>query len=463
MALTASGLGSGLDVRSMVSQLMAVESQPLTALARKEASFQARLSAFGQLKSTLSSLQTAAGVLKDAKTFGATKATIGAESGYAASSASGAAAGSYSIQVDQLATTQRVASNATTQFIPADGSVEAKTLEIQFGKMVDGSFTAGSGAPKILEFSGTTVEELRDAINKGDLGVSASLIDNGTAKQLVITGKNTGAEQAFSIGGSVGLSFDPAAPSASATTAQVQASQDAKLSVDGIAITRGSNTIDNAIDGVTLTLTKKTETAASLSVSDDHSGARSAIDAFVKAYNDAQNTLKNLTNYNTETKKASTLTGDSTTRGIQNQLRNLVGGAVSGAGTTSRLAEIGITFQTDGKLAVDAAKLDTALKDPTRDVAAFFTGSDGVKGFGEIVSDGLKGYLDGDGLLAGRTDGINASIKSIGKQREAFEARLARIESRYMAQFTALDSMVASMTQTSNYLSQQLANLPTYS
>lgn len=472
MALTASGLGSGLDINSMVSQLMTVERQPLSLLASKEASFQARLSAFGQVKSSLSSLQTAANVLKDVARFTATKATVGADAGYTASSSSGAAAGSYSVQVDQLATTQRVASNATTQFVPADGSVDAKTLEIRFGKVlegafvpgeaVDGTFTAGAGEAKTLQFSGTTIEELRDAINKGDLGVSASLIDNGTAKQLVITSKNTGAEQAFSIGGSVGLSFDPAAPTASATTAQVQASQDAKLSVDGIAITRGSNTISNAIDGVTLTLTKKTEIASNLNVAGDNASARSAIEAFVKAFNETQTTLRNLTNFNAETKRASTLTGDSTTRGIQNRLRNLVGSELQGLGETGRLSEIGITFQTDGKLAVDATKLDAALKDPTRNVAAFFNGANGVKGFGEVVSDGLKGYIDSDGALAGRTEGLNASIKSVGKQRQAFEARLAGIERRYMAQFTALDSMVSSMTQTSNYLSQQLANLPIY-
>lgn len=462
MALTASGLGSGLDINSMVSQLMAVERRPLSLMATKEASFQAKVSAFGQIKSSLSSLQTAASALKDAAKFTATKPTVGADSGYTATSASGAAVGSYAVQVEQLATTQRIASNATTQFVPADGSVEPKTLNIQFGEMVDGAFAAGAGEAKTLQFTGTSIEDLRDAINKGDLGVSASLIDNGSVKQLVITGKSTGAEQAFSIGGDVGLSFDPAAPTASETTTQVQASQDAKLTIDGIAITRGSNTITNAIDGVTLTLTKKTEAATSLTVAEDGSGARSAIDAFVKAYNDAHTTLKNLTNFNAETKKASTLTGDSTTRGIQNQLRNLVGSALSGLGETTRLSEIGISFQTDGKLAVDSTKLDAALTDPARDVAAFFTGAEGVKGFGEMVSDGLKRYIDSDGMLAGRTEGLNASIKSIGKQREAFEARLTGIESRYTAQFTALDSMVASMTQTSNYLSQQLANLPIY-
>ncbi len=475
MALSASGLGSGLDINSLVSQLMAVERQPLSAMARKEASFQAKLSAFGQVKGSLSALQAAANALKDAAKFSATKATVGADAGFTASTASGAAAGSYSVQVEQLAKTQRIATSATTSFDPVDGSeAEPKTLEIRFGKMVDGvftagetvdgSFTPGAGSPKTLEFTGKTIEDLRDAINKGDLGVTANIIDNGTAKQLVITGKNTGAEQAFSIGGDVGLSYTPTADAGVSTDAayRLQSSQDARVNIDGITVTRSSNTVSNAIEGVTLTLTKETTAANSLTLTEDFAGARSAIDAFVKAYNDTQTTLKNLTNYNAETKAASTLNGDSTARSIQSQIRNLVGGALSGLGETSRLADIGITFDKDGKLSVDGSKLDAALKDPKRGVAAFFAGSGDTKGLAATVSDGLKNFIDAGGLLAGRTEGLNASIKMIGKQREAFEARLESVQKRYSAQFTALDSTIASMTQTSNYLTQQLASLQSF-
>lgn len=472
MALSASGLGSGLDINSLVSQLMAVERQPLTSMARKEASFQAKLSAFGQVKGSLSALQTAASALKDAAKFSATRATVGADAGFAASTGSTAVAGSYSVQVEQLAKTQRVASTAATSFAPVAGSTETPTtLEIRFGKMIDGSFTpgesvdgsfsAGAGNAKVLQFTGTSIEDLRDAINKGDLGVNANIIDNGTAKQLVITGKNSGAEQAFSIGGTVGLSYNPEVAGTPADSVyRLQDSQDSRINIDGITVTRGSNTVSAAIEGVTLTLSKETTAAAALTVNEDFSGARGAIDAFVKAYNDSQATLKNLTAYNPETRTASLLTGDSTARSIQSQVRNLVGGALGGLGNTARLADIGVTFDKDGKLTVDASKLDAALKDPKRDVAAFFTGSGEVKGLAATVADGLKNYIDSDGLLAGRTEGLNSSIKLIGKQREAFELRLQGIEKRYLTQFTALDQSISSMTQTGNFLSQQLANLP---
>lgn len=457
MAMTATGLGSGLDINGMISQLMSLERRPITLLATREASFQAKLSAFGQLKSGLSALQTAANGLKDAAKFSATKATVSSDAGFSATSATTAASGTFAVDVTQLATTQRVASDAATEFVPADGTTTARTFEIEFGKISAGAF-AGDGTVKTLEFNGSTIEQLRDAINGANMGVTASIIDNGNAKQLVLGGKSTGSAQAFRIGGDVGLSYDPAAPTGSASITQVQAAQNAKLKVDGIAVERGTNTVSDVLSGVTLTLAKAG--SGTLTVAQDTSGARSAIDAFVKAYNDANNTIKGLTNYDADNRKASTLTGDATARGAQAQIRNIAGSAFNGLGNTSRLSEIGITFQKEGGLAIDSAKLDAALKDPARDVSAFFAGANGVKGFAETLANGLGTYVDGTGLIAGRTDGISASIKSIDRQRTALNARMESIEARYRAQFTALDTAMAGMTQTSNYLASQLANLP---
>lgn len=457
MALTANGIGSGLDINGLVSQLMAVEQRPLAALAGKEASYQAKLSAFGQLKSVLSALQTASNALKDAAKFSATKTTVGADAAFTASSSTSAAASSYTVEVSQLAKVQRVATSATVALTPTAGD-----LTIDFGSVTGGVFTADPARTKTLTFAGGSIEALRDAINGGDLGVTASVVNNGTVKQLVLTGKSTGAAEAFKLGGTVGLSYNPeVSGTASDPAYRVQAAQDAQLKVDGIAISRSSNTVTDAIEGVTLTLTKENAgVASSLTVASDRSGARSAVDAFVKAFNDVNKTIKDLTAFNPETRRASTLTGDSTARSVQGQVRSLVGGALTGLGVTSRLSEIGISFKSDGTLAVDSSKLDAALNDPARGVAAFFTGTENVTGFAEAVSTALEGYISSTGLIAGRTDGINASVKLIGKQREALVTRLEQTEKRYRAQFTALDSMVASMTQTSNYLAQQLANLP---
>ena len=463
-SMSALGIGSGLDLSGMLDQIMALEQRPLTALVRKEASYNAKLSAFGQMQSVLASLQSAANGLKDAAKFAGTKATVGGDAGFTAASGANAAAASYAVQVDRLATVQRVASSATEEFAPSAGG-----LKITFGTVDDDgiNFVPDSERTATLDFTGSTLEELRDAINADStLGIKANVVNNGDVKQLVFTGTGTGADKAFQIegvaleGGENGLTGLNYTPGVGGGMYSLQNAQDARLNIDGIDIRRGSNTVGDAIEDVTITLTKETTQPATLSIAEDRSAARSSIDAFVKAYNDSIKLLKDLTSYNAETKEAAVLTGDATARGIQNQLRAIVGGTFDGLGDTRQLADIGLSFQRDGTLTVDSTKLSAALDNPASGITEFFTGMEGKAGFAERVSMQLDGYLGSDGLLKARTEGIDASVKAIDQQRETLLRRLESVEKRYRAQFSALDSMVASMTQTSNWLSQQLANLP---
>lgn len=455
--LTASGIGSGLDISGLVSQLMSLEQRPLTALATKEASFQAKLSAYGQLKSVLSNFQSAADKLDDSALFAATKASVSTGAAFSATSSTTATAGGYSVEVLALAREQRIATSATSTFAPAAGN-----LTITFGSVSGGVFTPGAESPKTLNFTGSTLAEFRDAINEADLGVTASIVNNGSAEQLVLKGASTGAAQAFEISGTTGLTYDPTvAGTSSDSVYRLAAAQDAQVDVDGIVVSRATNTLDDVIDGVTLTLAKaEPGTTSTLTVAADKSGATSAINAFVKAYNDLNTTIKNLTAFNAETRSAATLTGDSTARSIQTQLRTMFGDTLSGLTGANRLSDIGISFARDGTLSVDSSKLATALADDTLDVASFFAGNGTTMGLASRVSERIDGFIGTDGLISGRTDGINSSIKSLDKQREALTRRLEQIEARYLAQFTALDSLVASFTQTSNYLTQQLATLP---
>ncbi|MCB1911418.1 MAG: flagellar filament capping protein FliD, partial [Rhodocyclaceae bacterium] len=291
---------------------------------------------------------------------------------------------------------------------------------------------------------------------------TASVINNGTVKQLVIKGNATGAEQAFEITGTTGLSVDPTASGVSTDPVYSLASaQDAQLDVDGIVVSRSSNTVDDVIDGVTLTLNKQdVGNASTLTITDDRSGATTAINAFVSAYNNLNTTIKSLTAYNATTQTAASLNGDSTARSIQSQLRTMLGNAISGLGGAQRLSDIGVSFTSTGTLEVNSTKLSAALADPELDVGAFFAGSGTVDGFATLLSERIDGYIASDGMIAGRTDGINTSIKSIDSQRERLNARLTLIEARYTAQFTALDTLISGYTLTSDYLTQQLANLP---
>lgn len=472
MATITSG-GSIIDVNAIVSGLMSVESRPLTLLAQKEASYQAKLSAFGQIKGALSSLQTATDGLKTATRFSATKASVTGDAGFTASSSPGASSGSYAVDVLQMAKIQRVSTPTTSSFTPAAGK-----LTIEFGTVKDdgsGKTFESDSPPRTasLDFEGSTLEELRDAIN-GDatLGIKANIINNGTAKQLVLSGTATGADMAFKLtgeGGLTDLSFDPAAtPAPTDPMYSVQAAQDARIRVDGIEVTRGKNTITDVIDNVTLTLNKEpvspaTSLTGTLSVSDDQSAAKTAVEAFVKAYNEVASTLSSLTSYNAENKTGAALTGDSTARNIQNQLRNVLGTSIAGLTGASSLSQVGVSFGKDGKLSLDDTKFTAALSDPEKDVATFFTGKEGVEGFAAALSTRLDAFIDTDGLLNSRTEGINSTIKSLTKQYDTMEARLNRMEERYRLQYSNLDTLLNGLTQTSTYLTQQLASLPSAS
>lgn len=469
---TITSSGSILDIDSLVSGLMTVESRPLTLLANKEASYQAKLSAFGQIKSVLSSLQTATTALNSADKFAATKATVAGE-GFTATSDANAAIGSYSVDVTQMAKIQRVSTSTGSSFVPAAGK-----LTIEFGTVSESggtkSFVSDSPARTAsLEFEGSTLEELRDAINNdATLGIKASVVNNGTTNQLVLSGTATGAKMAFKLTGESGLadlSYDPSAtPAVGDKMYSVQAAQDAILEVDGISVTRSSNTISDVIDGVTLTLNKEpsgtaTSLSGTLTVAADQSTAKTAVEAFIKAYNEVQSTLKSLTSYNTDTETAATLTGDSTARSIQGQLRSALASTFGGLGNASTLSQIGISFAKDGTLSLDSTKFNKAMSDPDMDVGALFAGTDEVDGFADVFGAKLESFLDTDGLLASRTDGINSTIKSITKQYDAMETRLETMEARYRAQFSSLDTLLSSLSQTSSYLTQQLANLPSAS
>jgi flagellar hook-associated protein 2 len=452
-ALSSPGIGSGLDINGIVSKLMQVESQPLTALKAKEASYQAKLSAFGILKGALSSLQKAAQTLATTSTFTGMSASVSDSSVFTATAANLAAAGSYDIAVTRLAKAHSLYTNVDY----GSDTFDSGTLRIAIG---------AGGSVDIAVPAGLTLSGIRDAINDAQAGVTASIINDGSADRLLLTSQTTGTA------GTIGFTA-PATHNdgtrrltdlVGANLSTAQPAQDAELSINGLAITRTSNTIDDAIPGVTLTLLKadaSTPPVARLTVAANTSAVTSAINAFVKAYNDAVGSIKQLTAYDAANKKASVLTGDGTVRGIQLQLGNLVFASVSGlSGGIARLSDLGIAVQKDGTLTLDSGKLSAALADRAKDVATLFTQTTpGNEGIAVRFKNLLDGILEQSGPIASRTNGINATIKDLQQRADAWNQRLTRIEARYRTQFTALDSMLASMTQTSNFLQQQIANL----
>ena len=657
MAISSAGLGSGLDVNGIVTQLMAVERRPLAVLDTKEAKYQTQLTAYGSLKGALSSFQSAVAALANPAKFSAATASLADTTVATATASSAAVAGNYTIEVKTLAQAQKLKSAG---FAATSTALGSGTLTFQFGKYeLDGSITLNpdkAARTVTIDSSQSSLAGVRDAINAANIGVSASIVNDGasTGNRLVIASKDSGLANALKItvadadltntdmAGLSQLAYD-ASTGGTVNLTQTVAAQDASVVIDGIAIAKPSNTLTDAIQGVTLNLTKaNTPATTTLTVARDTAGIQAAAQSFVKAYNDLNKTITDLSKYDAANKRSSTLTGDATVRSLQSQLRGVFNTALATAGGgLSTLSDIGIGFQKDGTLKLDSVKLNAVLADPSRDVSTLFaavgkptdslasfvgstadtkngayllnvsqlatqgkstgqgaavltitggnnaitltvegvaagvtlaagtytptalaaelqskingvialssagigvtvtqsagvlsvtsnrygaastvaitggtgkldlfgtpvetagvdvagtiggftatgsgqtlTGSSDTSGLALKVTGGAtgvrgtvsfaRGYayeldtlagnmLKSNSLVDGRTNGINASIKSIGTQRAALALRMDMIEKRYRAQFSALDGMMASMSATSSYLQQQLANLP---
>jgi flagellar hook-associated protein 2 len=456
--ITSAGLGSGIDVESLVTKLMALERQPITNIQTAEAGIQTQLSAYGTLKSTLSSLQDAATALQTRAGFASNTANVADPSIASATVDSTATSGSYSLSVDKLAQTEKVRS---TGYTSASSTIATGTLQINLGNFNGTAFTADPtrSVSVTIDSSNNTLSGLRDAINGANAGVTASLVNDGTYTRLVVSSKDTGANNAYQLSGLTGFDFNPASAGSSAMLS-TQSAQDASFTLDGIAMTRPSNKITDALNGVTLNLNAKTTTPTTLTVASDTGSITTKINAFVTAYNNAVGLMSSQSSYNASSKTAGPLNGEASVRTIQSQLRSIIGGTVGSNPSLARLSDIGLQIGVDGKITVNNDKLSAALSDPTKDVASLFITGTTSSGFASQIASSITSILGSGGVLTARTDGLTQTIKSDDKSIAALEVRMSTIEARYRAEFSAMDATVASLTSTGTFLTQQLASLP---
>jgi flagellar hook-associated protein 2 len=448
---------------------MAVEKKPLDALTTKEAGYQAKLSAFGTMKSALAALQTAARALSTPAQLAPLKASVGTAGVMTVTAGAAASAGNYNIEVQSLAESQKLMTGVG--FSSTGDVVGSGDITFNFGSYdsatppVFAADAAHASKTVTIDPAHNTLADIKSAINSANLGVTASIINDGTSNYLAFTSTSTGAKNAMQISVSDpslnAFTYGAPPPAVSAMT-QTVAAKDAVIVVDTVRITKPSNTITDAIEGVTLNLTATTATGVTTKVTlaPEMSGVQTAIEALVKAYNDATKSMADLTAYDVSTGKGAVLNGDSTVRMVQTQLRGLIGNAVNGAPLGSAtLADIGIVTQRDGSLAIDSGKLTKALSDPNKNMGAVFAGVGTSRGFGAQMDVVLGRILSPVGMLSSHTNSINTSIRDIGKQRTTINERLVDVETRYRRQFSALDRAMASMSTTSTYLTQQLASL----
>ena len=447
--LTAAGIGSGLDVESIVSQLMALERRPLVALQQKKTDIDARISAYGNLKSALSTFQTA---MKDLSTPSALKvftATSGDDGVFTASATNTAAASTFQIEVVRTAERHKFAS---AEFLDTDvfGGKNNDALTIQVGANAADSMTVDLS-------TAATLGDIRDTINAdpANPGVSASIIfgNNGNQK-LVLTADDSGSANALN------LSY---AGKIKASTFGFQeinniggntALLDAEISVDGYTVTRGNNSIDDVIQGVTLDLHSAVPgTAFTLDIERDVTAVADSVQAFADAYNEILSTIQTL--------RDGELATDSALFSVERGLRGVMNAPASGLPSgLSYLGEIGLTFSREGLLTVDAADVESALTNDFNAVSELF--STAGQGFASRLDTVVDGWLDIDGLIKGRTDGLDSSKRLLDTREASLEYRMTQIEAGLYAQFAQLDTLLGSLQVTSDYLSQQLQMLPNF-
>lgn len=410
MPLSAPGIGSNLDVGTLVDKLMEVERVPLAKLERKEAATQVKISAYGSLRGALSSFSTAVSGLTDPTRFNAARAGI-ATAGIATASASpNAVAGSYSLEVTNLAKAQRLTSGAFTNTTDVVGT---GTITIQFGTYDSGlnSFTGNTAkGTKVLAIDAAhgSLGGIRDAINAANLGVSASIVNDGTGNRLILGSKDTGAANGMRItisgdgdaddtngAGLSQLAYDPTIalvpPALVAPGRNLQtliAPEDATMLLDGLLVTKASNTVSDAIEGVTLQLLKTNVGAATtLSVSQDTGAVQAAVETLVKSYNELHKATADLMKSDPAGKQLGALQGDVTLRSIESALRLGLTSAVAGlTGSYTALPQIGLRFERDGTLKLDATKFQVAMTQNTSSVSRLFTAT-------ATPSDALVSYL----------------------------------------------------------------------
>jgi flagellar hook-associated protein 2 len=444
MTISSAGIGSGLDVNSLVTQLVQADRAGTDSqLSTRETTTKSTISALGSFKSVLAALQSAANALTASGSgLGAMNATSSEEDLFTASATSSAVAGSFRVEVLQTATAAKIAS---TPYTNADTAVGTGTVTLHVG---------ATDTFSISLTAGDTLAKLRDKINAAtdNKGVTATILNEAGGSRLILTSKDTGVAKA------VTLTSDDGSGASFITTSVVDTAKDAHVKIDDFDYYSGSNTISGAITGVTLNL-KKAEigTVGTLSLGLDGAASVTSLGAFVKAYNAFISTTAALTKFDAANKTAAPLLGDSTVRTTQGQIRSILGGSVTG-GSFAVLSQIGITTQTDGTLALDSSKLNAALASDSDGVRALLGGTGG---FATKLDTLLDGVLDtDDGSLAAKSKSLQGRLDDIADQRSELNLRMAAVEKRYRAQFTALDTMMGQMQTTSSYLAQQLANLP---
>jgi len=470
--ISSTGIGSGLDVNSIVSQLVALEKQPLKTLAVKATNVQAQISSFGDIQSQFAALTDVATRISAASTWGARNASSSNSAAAGITVLATATATNFTLDVDQLAQQQSVSSTQLT----AGAAVGAGTLTLRLGSWAGASFSAASGSADVpIQISASdTVAAIAAKINAAGASVVATAFNDGSKDRLLLRARDTGAAAGFRVQSDdaalAGLVFDPQnKPGVGMASAgmPVQYGQDAKARINGLAVTSASNTLTGNLPGVTLNLLATTTTGygtgsevkspVTMSISEDVTPAVKNVNDFVTAYNTLNKTLSDLTKYNAATKTAGLFQGDASVVGLQNVLRSMLGSSSLGA-TSQRLADVGVERQLDGSLTINTAKLSVAANNGTS-LQQLFTNNNGdalTNGFALKLKTLGQGVAASGGPVTNKALALQKTLDANTAAQTKVNDRAAVVEARLRQQYSALDARMGQLNALNSYVTQQV-------
>jgi flagellar hook-associated protein 2 len=435
--ITSTGIGSGLDISAIVSSLTtAFGAAQTTQLTNQQNTLDSEVSAYGTFTAALDTLKLSLPALEDPSQLAGFAATVADKNIASATTNSDAVAGTYSLQVNNLAT----AATATSAALSSTAAVGTGTLTLSVG---------GSSTAITVDTTNNTLAGIAAAINSApNAGVSASVITTTGGSRLVLTGTNTGAANQITVtpsGGDGGLA---------ALALTTVPAQDASYSINGFAATSASNVVSNAISGVTLNLLQPSavSTPTTLTISPDTSSAQKSIDSFVTAVDGVLSSIQTLTGYNASTQTAGPLNGNATLEAFQNQLQVILGKFTSGSGGVNSLTDLGITAGADGSYSTDDTKLGNALSASLASIGNLLGGTNGIA---TQIDNLVDGYTKPGGLLDTINQGLQTGLSNVSTQQTALAAQMAAYSARLTAEYNAMDTAVALLKQTQTYLNAE--------
>ncbi|RTR39333.1 flagellar hook protein FliD [Shewanella canadensis] len=450
MALTATGIGSGLDINTIVGVLVDAEKVPKEAMFDKtEKTIDAKVSAIGTLKSALSTFQDALEKLQDGGSLNQRTVSTGESSYLTATADKTSQSGSYNVKVEQLAQQHKVAGiNVADPSVPVgEGSLDLT---------VNGNnFSVTVGATDSLEDIANNINSATD-----NVGVTATIITSDAGSRLVLSSDTEGTDSQIGVvaNDTVGTGLNDMF--GGANLSELQIAKNSIVHVDGQQLTSQTNEVKGAITGVTLNLTdadlSKTTT---VKVELDKDAVKDNVQGFVDAYNSLIGTIDKLSAYDLEKKEAAALQGDSMIRSIESQLRNMISSRVDVGGETVALYDIGIEADRYGKLSVDSDKLDTAIEENMSGIEGLFSTKD--TGIANRLDTLVESYVKPTtGLINSRNNAYTSDKQRLDDQREAFTLKMEQLNARLMKQFNAMDLIVGNLNQQSAGIIGGLNALP---